>query len=459
MENKQRIPMREQEPAQRACNFQEVALGYDDAEALAEASRCLRCKRPLCVEGCPVAVDIPGFIGALKDGDAPEAYRRIRATNSLPAVCGRVCPQETQCETRCVLGRKGEPVAIGRLERYAADRFLREGAQGAAPPASNGIRVAVVGAGPAGLTCAGSLRAMGYDVTLLEALHRPGGVLAYGIPEFRLPKALVAAEVAQLTQMGVALELNTVVGRTVLIDDLLADGCRAVFVGSGAGLPMFLGIPGEDLSGVYSANEFLTRVNLMGAYRPDSLTPVRRGKRVVVVGGGNVAMDAARCALRLGAAVTIVYRRTLEEMPARQEEIHHAMEEGIEFAMLTAPEAILGDEQGWVRAISCRKMALGEPDASGRRRPVPLDGPAEELACDQVILAIGTSPNPLIASTTDGLEADRKGCLIVTEDQMTTRDGVYAGGDAVTGAATVILAMGAGRKAAEEIDKRLQAPA
>ncbi len=449
-----RMPMREQAAVERAKNFSEVALGYNEEEAVAEAARCLQCKKPLCVGGCPVSVNIPTFIGAIARRDFAAAYGYISATNSLPAVCGRVCPQETQCEERCILGKKGEPIAIGRLERFAADWHLQNEKEAPTCPANNGKRVAVVGAGPAGLTCAGTLRQKGYEVTIFEALHRAGGVLAYGIPEFRLPKALVAAEVAQLEAMGVKVELNTVVGRTVLVDDLMEEGYSAVFVGSGAGLPQFLGIPGEDFSGVYSANEFLTRVNLMGAYREDSYTPVKRGKHVVVIGGGNVAMDAARCALRLGAKVTIVYRRTLEEMPARREEIHHAMEEGVEFMMLTAPEEILGEE-GWVRGLLCQPMQLGEPDASGRRRPVPADEPKKEIACDQVILAIGTSPNPLIASTTDGIQTNKHGCLVVNEAQMTTRDGVYAGGDAVTGAATVILAMGAGREAAEAIHARL----
>jgi glutamate synthase (NADPH/NADH) small chain len=446
--------MREQPAATRARNFEEVALGYDAQEAMREAARCLRCKNPLCVQGCPVAVRIPDFIASVAAGDFAGAYDAVRQTNALPAVCGRVCPQEVQCEERCVLGRKGQPIAIGRLERFVADWRLAH-PQAAPPPAQgNGKRVAVIGAGPAGLTCAGTLRQLGYGVTVFEALHRPGGVLIYGIPEFRLPKALVAAEVQGLAESGVTIELNTVAGRTVRVDELFAEGYQAVFIGSGAGLPQFLGIPGEDLSGVYSANEFLTRVNLMGAYRPDSLTPVKRGRRVAVIGGGNVAMDAARCALRLGADVTVVYRRTLEEMPARREEIHHAQEEGVRFAMLHAPLAILGRD-GWVSGLSCQPMALGDADASGRRRPVPSGEPPAEIPCDQVILAIGTTPNPLLVNTTQGLAANAKGCLVVGEDQMTTRDAVYAGGDAVTGAATVILAMGAGRKAAAEIDARL----
>lgn len=451
---KARVPMREQPPLVRAKNYEEVALGYNPEEAIAEANRCLQCKKPQCVQGCPVSVAIPQFIERVAEADFEEAYRCIRATNSLPAVCGRVCPQETQCEQRCILQKKGEPIAIGRLERFVADWHLTQSTQPPELAPENGMRVAVVGAGPAGLACAGRLRQLGYQVTIFEALHKAGGVLAYGIPEFRLPKALVAAEVAQLEALGVKLELNVVVGRTVLIDDLMDEGYQAVFVGSGAGLPQFLGIPGEDMSGVFSANEFLTRVNLMGAYREDSFTPVKRGKKVVVIGGGNVAMDAARCALRLGAQVTVVYRRTMDEMPARREEVHHAQEEGVHFSTLTAPVELLGAE-GWVRALVCQPMQLGEPDATGRRAPVRAEEPPFEIECDQVILAIGTHPNPLIASTTDGLKANAKGCLVVDEQQMTTRDGVYAGGDAVTGAATVILAMGAGRSAAEAIHARL----
>ncbi|MCL2544771.1 MAG: NADPH-dependent glutamate synthase [Clostridia bacterium] len=450
--------MRELPAAERARCFSEVALGYDDEQAVAEAGRCLRCPKPPCVAGCPVAVAIPAFIAAVAEKDFAGAYGAIRASNSLPAVCGRVCPQETQCERLCVRAKRGQPVAIGNLERFAADRHLREGAEKPAVPPDNGKRVAVVGAGPAGLTCAGALRQLGYGVTVFEALHRPGGVLTYGIPEFRLPKALVAAEVAQLEALGVELELNAVVGRTVLIDELLAEGYGAVFVGSGAGLPRFLGIPGEDFSGVYSANEFLTRLNLMGAYREDSYTPVKRGKRVAVIGGGNVAMDAARCALRLGAEVTVVYRRTVEDMPAREEEIRHAMEEGVAFVTLVAPEEILGQD-GWVRALRVAPMKLGEPDASGRRSPKPSGEPSREIACDQVILAIGGSPNPLLASVTEGLQTDAGGCLIIDGNGMTARDAVYAGGDAVTGSATVILAMGAGRDAAAAIHARLSAQA
>ena len=452
----ERVVMRELPAAERARCFAEVALGYDDAQAVAEAGRCLQCPKPPCVAGCPVAVAIPSFISAVAEGDFAGAYRAIRASNSLPAVCGRVCPQEVQCERVCVRAKRGQPVAIGHLERFVADRHLQNSVGRPVVPPSNGKRVAVVGAGPAGLTCAGALRQLGYEVTLFEALHRPGGVLAYGIPEFRLPKALVAAEVAQLEQLGVELELNAVVGRTVSIDELLAAGYGAIFVGSGAGLPQFLGIPGEDLCGVYSANEFLTRLNLMGAYRQGSYTPVKRGEHVAVIGGGNVAMDAARCALRLGARVTVVYRRTLEDMPAREEEIRHAIEEGVALVPLAAPEEIVG-EDGWVRGLRVAPMRLGEPDASGRRSPKPSGEPSREIMCDQVILAIGSSPNPLLASATEGLKTDARGCLIVDENAMTAKDAVYAGGDAVTGAATVILAMGAGRDAAAAIHARLSA--
>ncbi len=447
-----RTEMRVQDAQARARNFDEVALGYSAEEAAREAARCLHCKNPLCVAGCPVGVRIPEFIAHITGGNMAAAVDTIRQTNSLPAVCGRVCPQENQCECRCILAKKGQPVAIGRLERYAADWYLHQVCD-VPPPAPDKAKVAVVGAGPSGLTCAGELARLGYRVTVFEALHKAGGVLVYGIPEFRLPKALVAAEVAQLEKLGVDIRCNMVVGRTVRIDDLLhQQGYAAVFVGSGAGLPQFMGIAGEDLNGVYSANEFLTRINLMGAYKHDSLTPVKRGKHVVVIGGGNVAMDAARSALRLGAEVTVVYRRTFDEMPARREEIEHAREEGVQFHMLTAPVAVLGQE-GWVRALSCQRMKLGEPDASGRRGVSPIPGVLDEIPCDQVIVAIGTSPNPLIKDTTDGLQTNARGCLVVREDQMTTREGVYAGGDITTGAATVILAMGAGRQAAQSIDR------
>ncbi len=448
----ERIPMRLRDEHERAKNFDEVALGYNAEEAACEAARCLQCKNPLCVAGCPVGVRIPEFIAHITRGDMAAAVDTIRQTNSLPAVCGRVCPQENQCERRCVLAKRGQPIAIGRLERYSADWYLNQACD-APPPTPDKAKVAVVGAGPAGLTCAGELARLGYRVTVFEALHKAGGVLVYGIPEFRLPKALVAAEVTQLEKMGVDIRLNTVVGRTVRIDELLGkQGYKAVFIGSGAGLPQFMGVPGEDLNGVYSANEFLTRINLMGAYKPDSLTPVKRGKQVIVVGGGNVAMDAARSALRLGAQVTVVYRRTFDEMPARREEIEHAREEGVRFQMLTAPVAVLGHD-GWVRALCCQRMTLGEPDASGRRSPVGIPDALDEIDCDQVIVAIGTSPNPLIKDTTDGLQVNARGCLVVREDQMTTREGVYAGGDITTGAATVILAMGAGRQAAQSIDQ------
>jgi glutamate synthase (NADPH/NADH) small chain len=449
--------MREQEPSVRARNYEEVSYGYSKEEAVLEASRCLQCKNPLCVGGCPVGVPIPEFIGAIHEGDFDRAIDVIKTANSLPAVCGRVCPQEEQCEKQCVLGRRFEPVAIGRLERFAADQSLAKTKEPQPPKERNGHKVAVVGAGPAGLTCAGELNQRGYDVTIFEAFHAPGGVLVYGIPEFRLPKALVQNEVDQLISAGVKLELNTVVGRSVTIDELMEEeGFEAVFVGSGAGLPKFMEIPGENLNGVYSANEFLTRINLMKAFKADSQTPIKRGKKVVVVGGGNVAMDAARCALRLGAdEVHIVYRRSIEEMPARKEEVHHAQQEGIIFDILTNPVRVIG-ESGWVTGIECIKMTLGEPDASGRRRPVEQAGSEFIAECDIVIMALGTTPNPLIASTTEGLETTRWGGIVVNEDTMATKKhSVYAGGDAVTGAATVILAMGAGKTAAKAIDEAI----
>ncbi|MDR0382272.1 MAG: NADPH-dependent glutamate synthase [Oscillospiraceae bacterium] len=444
-----KIPMPEQEPARRVRNFEEVAFGYTQAQAKREAERCLGCKHKPCVSGCPVGVDIPSFIEALAEGDTAAAARTIRRANALPAVCGRVCPQETQCEQHCVRGRNGEPVAIGRLERYTADWAMEYGEDD--PPAvSNGIRAAVVGSGPAGLTCAGELARFGYGVTVFEAFHKPGGVLVYGIPEFRLPKAIVAREIAQLEAGGVVVETNCVVGRTVTVDELLAEGYRAVFVGSGAGLPTFMGIPGENLNGVYSANEFLTRVNLMRAFERGAQTPIQPMRRVAVVGGGNVAMDAARCALRLGAeSVSIVYRRSEREMPARAEEIHHAREEGVAFHLLVNPVSLNGDEQGWVREMVCVEMELSEPDESGRRRPVPKEGSRVTLPVDAVIMAIGSSPNPLIRQTTPDLASNRRGCLVADEATgRTAKRGVYAGGDAVTGAATVILAMGAGQAAA-----------
>ena len=445
-----------QEASVRARNFKEVALGYTPAIAVAEAQRCLNCKNKPCVGGCPVNISIPDFITKVKEGDFEGAYQVITQSSSLPAVCGRVCPQETQCESKCVRGKNGEPVAIGRLERFVADyhNAHRSDEQNSVP--SNGHRIAVVGSGPAGLSCAGELAGKGYDVTVFEALHTAGGVLVYGIPEFRLPKKIVADEIENLKARGVKFETNTVIGKTLLVDELFEDGFEAVFIGSGAGLPNFMKIKGEDLNGVYSANEFLTRVNLMKAYRADSDTPVKRGRSVAVVGGGNVAMDAARCALRLGAdRVTLVYRRSETELPARKEEVEHAKEEGVEFMMLTAPVEVLGDEHKNVRALKCRKMALGEPDASGRRRPVPIVGSDFELEADVVIAAIGTSPNPLIKNTTTGISTQSWGGIITDENGKTTRDMVYAGGDAVTGAATVILAMGAGKDAAKEIDKAI----
>ena len=453
-----RVAVREQDPKVRATNFEEVCYGYNREEAMLEASRCLHCKNPRCVGACPVGIKIPEFIEKVKDGDFAAAAAVIAEDSSLPAICGRVCPQETQCEGSCILGIKGESVAIGKLERFVAD-WTRE--QGQAPAAaiapSNGKKVAIIGSGPSGLACAADLAKLGYDVTIFEALHRPGGVLEYGIPEFRLPKdKVVAAEIEAVKALGVKIELDVIIGRTVTIDSLMdEEGFEAVFVGSGAGLPRFMGIPGENANGVFSANEFLTRNNLMKAFRPDYLTPIHAGKQCVVVGGGNVAMDAARTALRLGAETTIVYRRTEVELPARKEEVHHAHEEGVEFKMLTNPVEVLADEKGWVRAIKCIKMELGEPDASGRRSPIPIEGSEFEIPCDTVIMALGTSPNPLIAQTTGGLETTRRGCLVADEHGATTRPGIFAGGDAVTGAATVILAMGAGRKAAAAIHEYL----
>lgn len=449
-----RVPVREQDAKVRATNFEEVCYGYNSEEAVLEASRCLHCKNPRCVAACPVGVKIPDFISLVASGDFKGAARKIAEDSSLPAICGRVCPQETQCEGSCILGVKGEPVAIGKLERFVADWTRENGGVDAVKAPANGHKVAVVGSGPAGLACSCDLAKAGYDVTIFEALHRPGGVLEYGIPEFRLPKdKVVAAEIEDVRKLGVKIETNVVVGRTVTVDSLLdEEGFDAVFIGSGAGLPKFMGIPGENLNGVFSANEFLTRNNLMKAYREDYLTPIRTGERVVVVGGGNVAMDAARTALRLGADTTIVYRRTETELPARREEVHHAKEEGVKFAMLTNPVEVLGDEKGWVRAVKCIRMELGEPDESGRRSPVPVAGSEFEIETDTVIMSLGTSPNPLIARTTSGLETCRRGCLVANDEGATTREGVFAGGDAVTGAATVILAMGAGRTAAAAID-------
>ena len=455
-----------QDPAVRAHNFDEVALGYTAEVAIAEASRCLHCKNKPCVNGCPVNIEIPDFIRHIKDGDFEGAYQVIHKSSSLPAVCGRVCPQESQCECKCTLGIKMEPVGIGRLERFVADWHNAHVDTPMEAPAPNGHRVAVVGSGPSGLTCAGDLAKKGYKVTIFEALHTAGGVLVYGIPEFRLPKAIVAKEVEGLKALGVDMETNVVIGKTLTIDELFEDGYEAVFIGSGAGLPKFMGIEGEGLKGVYSANEFLTRSNLMKAYRDDAETPIMKGGRVIVVGGGNVAMDAARTALRLGGKVSIVYRRSMEELPARREEVEHAMEEGIEFLVLNNPVEILGynnpddrrdPKNGCVTAIRCIRMELGEPDEKGRRRPVEIPGSEYVMDADCVIMALGTSPNPLIKNTTAGLETQRWGGIVVEEDTgKTSREGVYAGGDAVTGAATVILAMGAGKTAARAIDEYCQ---
>ena len=453
-------PIPEQEPLVRNKNFDEVALGYTEEIAIDEAKRCLNCRQHPCVSGCPVNVRIPEFIAKVAEGEFEEAYKIITSTNSLPAVCGRVCPQEHQCEGKCVRGIKGESVGIGRLERFVADWHAAHADPNAKveKPVSNGHRVAVVGSGPAGLTCAGDLARMGYEVTVYELFHKAGGVLVYGIPEFRLPKAIVAREVAALEEMGVKIVTDAVIGRAISIDELLTEeGFEAVFLGSGAGLPRFLGIPGENLLGVYSANEFLTRINLMKAYREDSDTPIMdlKGKKVAVVGGGNVAMDAARCSKRLGAEVWVVYRRGMEELPARHEEVEHAIEEGIIFKTLNNPIQINGDEQDCVKSMTCIEMELGEPDASGRRRPIEKKGSEFELPVDAVIMSLGTNPNPLIKSTTKGLEVNKKGGIIVNEDGLTSRQAVYAGGDAVTGAATVILAMGAGKLGAKSIDEYL----
>ena len=450
--------MPHQDAAVRAHNFDEVALGYTAEQAVEEASRCLGCKNMPCVGGCPVGVRIPDFIARVREGDFEGAYRIISATSALPAVCGRVCPQETQCEARCVRGKGGEPVAIGRLERFVADWHSENSTESAEKIEKNGIRVAVVGSGPSGLSCAGDLARRGYLVTVFEALHVAGGVLVYGIPEFRLPKSIVAREVESLSALGVEFCTNVIIGKTLTVDDLFDEGYRAVFIGSGAGLPSFMGIAGEELCGVYSANEFLTRSNLMKAYKENSATPIMKGGRVAVVGGGNVAMDAARTALRLGAdKVYIVYRRSLDELPARREEIEHAIEEGIELMLLTTPtEIVEGARPGFVGAMKCIKMELGEPDERGRRRPVPVPNSEFTFDVDTVIMSIGTSPNPLITSTTAGLDTDRRGCIVVTEGGATTRDGVFAGGDAVTGAATVISAMGAGKSAAAKIDEYLK---
>ena len=451
-----KLPMPEQDPNVRNKNFEEVSLGYTMAMAQEEAARCLNCKNPLCMTGCPVNVRIPQFISKVAEGDIEGAYHEISLTSSLPAICGRVCPQENQCEGKCVRGIKGEPVGIGRLERFVADWHMENGKNDVVVPESNGHKVAVVGAGPAGLTCAGDLAKMGYKVTVFEAFHVAGGVLVYGIPQFRLPKEIVAKEVDKLKDLGVDIETNSVIGRTFSVDELFADGFEAIFIGSGAGLPRFMNIPGEEYLGVFSANEYLTRINLMKAYREDYDTPIAKSEKVVVVGGGNVAMDAARCAKRLGADVHIVYRRGEEELPARKEEVHHAKEEGIIFDLLNNPVEIKADENGHVSGIECVKMELGEADASGRRSPVAIEGSNFVIDCDTVIMAIGTSPNPLIRSTTEGLDTNKKGCLVADEKGATSREGIFAGGDAVTGAATVIKAMGAGKVAAASIDEYIK---
>ena len=452
-----KVPVREQEPAVRAKNFDEVCLGYNEEEAKEEASRCLNCKNAQCMKGCPVVIHIPEFINEVKQGNFAEAYKVIGKSSALPAVCGRVCPQESQCEGKCIRGFKGEPVSIGKLERFVADWARENNVEPEAPAAPNGKRVAVIGSGPSGLTCAGDLAKLGYDVTIFEALHEAGGVLVYGIPEFRLPKqTVVKAEIENVKKLGVKIETNVVVGKSVTIDELLnEEGFDAVFIGSGAGLPKFMGIPGENANGVFSANEYLTRSNLMKAFSDDYDTPIAAGHKVAVVGGGNVAMDAARTALRLGAEVHIVYRRSEEELPARVEEVHHAKQEGIIFDLLTNPVEILVDDNGHVKGMRCIRMELGEPDASGRRRPVEIPGSEFELELDTVIMSLGTSPNPLISSTTEGLEINKRRCIVADENGLTTKKAVYAGGDAVTGAATVILAMGAGKAAAKGIDEYL----
>lgn len=454
----ERIPISEQPPEVRNHNFKEVCLGYTEEEAMAEAKRCLNCKNPQCVTKCPVSINIPEFIHEIAEGNFAKAAKALAKYTALPAVCGRVCPQETQCESKCVLGNKGDAVAIGKLERFAADWGREHNIEVAVAKENNGHKVAVIGSGPAGITCAGDLAKEGYDVTIYEALHKPGGVLVYGIPEFRLPKeTVVKHEIMNLKKLGVKIKTNVIVGRTVTIDDLFEKGkYEAVFIGSGAGLPKFMGIPGENYNGVFSANEFLTRNNLMKAYIDEYDTPIKVGSKVAVVGGGNVAMDAARTAKRLGAEVWIVYRRSEEELPARVEEVHHAKEEGINFELLTNPIEIIGNEKGWVKGIKCVRMELGEPDKSGRRRPIPIKGSEFEFDVDTVIMALGTSPNPLIPSTTEGLDVDKRKCLVADEQGQTSKEGVFAGGDAVTGAATVILAMGAGKEAASAIDEYIK---
>ena len=453
-----KVPVREQDAKERACNFEEVCLGYNADEAVAEAQRCLNCKNAHCVQGCPVSINIPGFVEKVKEGDFAAAYQVISESSALPAVCGRVCPQESQCEGKCIRGIKGEAVSIGKLERFVADWARENNIRPVGAAEKKGKKVAVIGSGPAGLTCAGDLAKMGYDVTIFEALHEAGGVLVYGIPEFRLPKEnVVKKEIENVLSLGVKIETNVIVGKSVTIDELLnEEGYSAVFIGSGAGLPKFMGIPGENANGVFSANEYLTRSNLMKAFQADSATPIMESKKVAVVGGGNVAMDAARTALRLGAEVHIVYRRSEEELPARVEEVHHAKQEGIIFDLLTNPVEILEDEKGWVKGMKCVRMELGEPDASGRRRPVEIPGSEFTLELDTVIMALGTSPNPLISSTTEGLETNKRKCIVASEDNgQTSKAAVFAGGDAVTGAATVILAMGAGKAGAKGIDEYL----
>ena len=450
-----KVPVREQDPKVRATNFDEVCYGYNAEEAVEESERCLHCKNAKCIQGCPVSINIPEFIAAIRKKDFKEAYNVISESSALPAVCGRVCPQESQCEGQCIRGIKGEPVSIGKLERFTADWAREQGIRPEPAKEKNGHKVAVIGAGPSGLTCAGDLARLGYDVTIFEALHKAGGVLSYGIPEFRLPKsAVVDQEVENVKNLGVRIETNVIIGKSITVDELLTEeGFEAVFIGSGAGLPMFMHIPGENANGVFSANEFLTRNNLMKAYREDYDTPIHCGKKVAVVGGGNVAMDASRTALRLGAEVHIIYRRSEEELPARKEEVHHAKEEGIQFDLLCNPVEIHVDENGWVKGIRCIRMELGEPDASGRRRPVPVEGSEFDMDVDTVIMSLGTSPNPLISSTTIGLDINKRKCIIANEeDGQTSKTGVFAGGDAVTGAATVILAMGAGKAAAKGID-------
>ncbi len=453
-----RVPVREQDPEVRAHNFEEVCYGYNEEEAVCESGRCLNCKNAQCVKGCPVAINIPAFIEQVKNGDFEKAYQIISESSSLPAVCGRVCPQETQCEGKCIRGIKGEPVSIGKLERFVADWARDNNIKPAGAKEKNGKKVAVIGSGPAGLTCAGDLARLGYDVTIFEALHEPGGVLVYGIPEFRLPKDdVVLKEIDNVKGLGVKIETNVIIGKTISIDELMDEGFEAVFIGSGAGLPKFMNIPGEQSSGVFSANEYLTRSNLMKAFKEEGDTPIYRGKRVAVVGGGNVAMDAARTALRLGAEVHIVYRRSEEELPARVEEVHHAKQEGVIFDLLTNPTEILADENGWVTGMKCVRMELGEPDESGRRRPVVIKDSEFTMEVDAVIMSLGTSPNPLISSTTEGLDTNKWKCIIADEENgATTKEGVFAGGDAVTGAATVILAMGAGKAAAKGIDDYLK---